>query len=245
MMSKDVGGSMKLAGTAVISLALLQGAAYAQTPQPEIQVVEGKISMAVQTMPIGRVLSLLDRAMGLTSTVKPELANRPVSVRFTSLPLKDAVRKIFEGQPLNYMFVEGKGIRVTDLAVGGPTTSSASTSSFQDSGPINQPLNQPLPGLTPIQPGNAVQVNAPVPQQPVQAATPFGNPTNAPAASATPANTGPVPGQLPPPVGGANPLINPVGAQPTPAGGFPITPPPPPPPSGPGTLGGPAPGTIR
>src|SRR5262245_7207225 len=133
---------MKLAGKVLISLALLQGAAYAQAPQPpqpEIQVVEGKVSMAVQSMAIGRVLTLPDRAMGLTSTVKPELSNRPVSVRFTGLPLKDAVHKIFEGQPFNYMFVEGKGIRVTDLAQGGPTTSSAS-SSFQDSGPINQPV---------------------------------------------------------------------------------------------------------
>lgn len=234
---------MKLAGKAVISLALLQAAAYAQTPQPEIQVVEGKISMAVQTMPIGRVLSLLDRAMGLTSTVKPELANRTVSVRFTSLPLKDAVHKIFEGQPFNYMFVEGKGIRVTDLALGGPATATASTSSFQDLGPINQPL----PGVTTIQPANAVPINAPQQQQPAQAATPFGNPTNAPAAaSTTPINAGPVPGQLPPAIGGANPLVNPAGAQPVaPAGGFPVTPPPPPPASGPGTLGGAAPGTIR
>lgn len=236
---------MKLAGKVVISLALLQGAAYAQAPQPEIQVVEGKVSMAVQSMPIGRVLSLLDRALGLTSTVKPELTNRPVSVRFTSLPLKDAVHKIFEGQPFNYMFVEGKGIRVTDLAQGGPTTSSASSSSFQDSGPINQPV----PGFTQI-PASAVPVN--IPAQPVgqpqqtPAATPFGNPTNAPAAAATTTgNTGATPGQLPPPVGGANPLVSPVSAQPVPAGGFPVTPPPPPPPSGPGTLGGAAPGTIR
>jgi hypothetical protein len=234
---------MKQAGKLFISLALLQGAAYAQAPQPEIQVVEGKVSMAVQSMPLGRVISLLDRAMGLTSTVKPELANRSISVRFTNLGLKEAVHKIFEGQPINYMFVEGKGIRVTDLALGGPTTSSASSSSpFQDSAPISQPLSQPLPGITPVQPAN-IPINTGQPAQ--QATTPFGNPTNAPAAAPA-TNTGAAPGQLPPPIGGANPLVNPAGAQPpvAPAGGFPVTPPPPPPPSGPGTIGGAAPGTI-
>ena len=152
---------MKVACTILAALALLQGTAFAQAPAPEIEVVDGKVSMSVQAMPLSRLLSLLDRAMGLTSQVKPELANRTVSVRFSGLVLKDAVHKIFEGQPFNYMLIEGKGIRVTDLAQGGPSTSSASSTPFQDSGPINQPpinpINQPLPGVSPIQqPVNAV-----------------------------------------------------------------------------------------
>ena len=62
-------------------------------------------------------------AMGMTSEVKPELANRNISVQFTDLTLNDAVRKIFQGQPLNYFVIQGKGIHVTELVVGGPATS--------------------------------------------------------------------------------------------------------------------------
>src|SRR5215470_13451452 len=104
-----MGASMKVACRILVSLALLQGVAWAQTPAPEIEIVDGKVTMSAQNVPLGRLLSLLDRALGMTSTVKPELANRNISVRFSSLPVKDAVHKIFEGQPLNYMFVEGKG----------------------------------------------------------------------------------------------------------------------------------------
>ncbi len=62
---------MKVACTLLAALALLHGTAFAQTPAPEIEVVDGKVSMSVQAMPLSRLLSLLDRAMGLTSQVKP------------------------------------------------------------------------------------------------------------------------------------------------------------------------------
>ncbi|HVQ65479.1 MAG TPA: hypothetical protein VMT78_13145 [Terriglobia bacterium] len=259
---------MKVACTLLAALALLQGTVFAQTPAPEIEVVDGKVSMSVQAMPLSRLLSLLDRAMGLTSQVKPELANRTISVRFSGLVLRDAVHKIFEGQPFNYMLVEGKGIRVTDLAQGGPSTSSASSTPFQDSGPINQapinPINQPLPGVSPVQQPVNAQGGNPA-GQPAQAITPFGPGTNQnpPAANANPGGAT-APGQMPPPIGGTNPLVIPVGAPvpagaqvptgaPVPAGaqlpagvtGFPANPASPPPqPSGPGTLGA-TPGTIR
>lgn len=242
---------MKVACRILISVALLQGAAFAQTT-PEIQVVDGKVSMAVQSMPLSRLLSLLDRAMGLTSTVKPELSSRTISVRFAGLELKEAIHKIFEGQPYNYMFIEGKGIRIMDVAVAGGTTSASSSSPFQDSVPVNQPPQPVFPLQPGIQPANAV----PLAGQPAAVpTTPFGTPTTPPAAT-TPSttNTAPAPGQLPPPIGGNNPLVSPATAPPaigaggfpaTPAGGFPATAPPPPAqPAGPGTLPGTAPGTI-
>src|SRR5262245_8338428 len=146
--------SMKFACKILVSLALLQGVSWAQTPAPEIEIVDGKVTMSAQGVPLGRLLSLLDRALGLTSTVKPELANLSISARFTGLPVRDAVHKIFEGQPLNYMFVEGKGISRIERAQASTTTSTASSSSSSfDSGPV---FNQtPLPGITPVQPLNA------------------------------------------------------------------------------------------
>src|SRR5262245_66047478 len=117
---------MRIVVGLLLGLVLLQGIAYAEGP--EIQVVDGKVTISAKAVPLGRLLSLLDRAMGLDSKVmKPELANRTISVRFEDLELKDAVHKIFEGQPLNYMLIEGKGIRVTDLASSTGSTSSSSS----------------------------------------------------------------------------------------------------------------------
>jgi len=240
---------MKVAWRVLASLVLLRGVAFAQIqappqappPAPEIEVVDGKISMSALSMPLSRVVSLLDRAMGLKSKVAPEAANRPISVRFKDLPLKDAVQKIFEGQPLNYSLIEGKGIDVSGLAVGGAATASTS-SPFPDAAPITQ---TPLAGASPIQP--AVPINAA--GQPVQGATPVGvtgNPANPNPAANTAPSGAVAPGQLPPAIGGVNPLTQPVGAPAVgaaaPAVGFPLATPPPQQPSGPGTVGGATPG---
>jgi hypothetical protein len=151
--------------------------------------------------------------------------------------LKDAVHKIFEGQPLNYLLIEGKGIRVTDAAqsAGGATsTASTSSPSFMDSPPINSPA-------IPIGNVQGVPVNAG--GQPVQPNNPFGNqPPPAQPATATPAPAF-VPGQLPPPIGASNPLVSPAPASTAPATGFPTTPAPVPQPAGPGAVPG-TPGQI-
>jgi hypothetical protein len=237
---------MKVAWRVLVSLVLLQGIAFAQiqapaqapAPAPEIEVVDGKISMSALSMPLSRVVSLLDRAMGLKSKVAPEAASRPISVRFKDLPLKDAVRKIFEGQPLNYSLIEGKGIEVSGVALGGGTTATAG-SPFPEAAPLTQ---TPLPGASPIQP--AVPINAA--GQPIQGATPLGvtgNPANPNPAATNTAPAGAVaPGQLPPAIGGVNPLTQPVGAPAVgtaaPAVGFPLATPTPQQPTGPGTVGG-------
>src|SRR5688572_3383619 len=172
---------MKLTCKLLVSIVLLQTAAWAQAPAqtpapgPEIEVVDGKISMSALSVPLSRIVSMVDRAVGLQSKVAPEVASRSISVRFKELPLKDAVQKIFEGQPFNYSLIEGKGIHVIGLAQGGGTTSG--TSSFVDSPPVQSPINQgPFPNPTPVQPTNAVQVNPttgqPVP--PANTATPTG-----------------------------------------------------------------------
>src|SRR5262245_39178965 len=99
---------------------------------PEIQIIDGKVSMQAEAVPLGRLLRLLDAATGMTSKVPPELANRNVSVRFSGLDFDTAVRKIFEGQPFDYVFVNGKGIHVTALAQASPTTVTSGPAPYVD-----------------------------------------------------------------------------------------------------------------
>jgi hypothetical protein len=221
---------MKISLIALAAVVALPLAAYAQET-PEIRVSDGKVSITALSVPIGRLLQLLDRAVGMKSEVKPELTNRLVSVRFTNLELKDAVYKIFQGQPLNYLLIEGKGIRVTDAAQGGGATSTVSTTSspFQDSQPI---VNNPIPINPQPQP---IQANVPV-AQPAQPANPFGTqPPNAQPTNTAAPGAGFVPGQLPPPIGASNPLSTPANTG-APSVGFPSTPAAPPQPAGPGVL---------
>jgi hypothetical protein len=231
---------MRITLIAVIVIVLLPGAIYAQDA-PEIRVSEGKVSISAQAVPLSRLLSLLDRAVGMNSQVKPEVANQPVSVRFTNLELKDAVRKIFEGQPLNYYFIEGKGIRVTERASTSGSTSVASTSTPQTTF-IDNPINTPAIPIGNPQPAQ------PAGGQPAQPNLPFGN--QQPPAASAPATSNPgtiVPGQLPPPINMSNPLVTPTtnnAAQPTTNTGFPATPAPTPQPSGPGAVGV-TPGQVR
>jgi hypothetical protein len=181
--------------------------------------------------------------MGYQSKVAPEVASRNVSVRIKDLPIKDAVVKILEGQPVNYMLIpaEGKGLYITGLAQGAPTTAGG----FSEPPPVSQ---NPLPNMSPIQPGNPGQGN---PNQPVIVNAPF--PGNQPPVNANPANANPaaatgtlpvqvnVPGQMPAPIGANAPPI-PIIAQP--AAGLPVVPAPQQQPAGPGTLGA-TPGAIR
>jgi hypothetical protein len=237
-----------------LSLAVMPGSIFAQNQipadsqpaGPEIEVVDGKITMSALGVPLGRIVTMMDRAMGFQSKVAPEAANRSVSVRIKDLPVKDAVMKILEGQPVNYMLIEGKGLYVTGLSQGAPTTTGGSFS--EPPPPISQ---NPLPNMSPIQPGNPAQGN---PNQPVIINAPFpgtGTPANANPAAANPAAaTNPnalpvnsaVPGQMPPPIG-ANPPPIPILAQP--AAGLPVVPAPQQQqPAGPGTLGA-TPGAVR
>jgi hypothetical protein len=74
------------------------------------------VSIDVEGTTLSRLLRLFDQATGMHSTVPPELANRTVSVRFSGLRVEDAVRKIFENLPLDYVFIGGQGIVVTGVS---------------------------------------------------------------------------------------------------------------------------------
>jgi len=179
------------------AVALLASAAFAADKGPEIQNIDGKITMQAESVPLARLLRLLDSATGMSSRVPPELANRNVSVRFSGLSFDAAVRKLFEGQPLDYIVISGKGIMVTAVAQATASGTSPSPSAFAQQPPFpgqqgfgqdgvasefpvfNQQPQQgvtqtpfgPIPGQPqPVQP---VPGTAVTPQQP-GAASPFG-----------------------------------------------------------------------
>jgi hypothetical protein len=173
----------------------LEEAGLAQTP--EVRMVNGKLSIQAEAAPLGSLLEMLDRSTGMNSKVPPELANRNVSVQFTDLSLNEGVRKIFEGQRLDYVFLGGRGIIVTSVSQASLPAESAPFSAQPtiSSEPFNQnPFN-------PIQNDAFVPAAQPAPQpgqpgqQPAMIQTPFG-PIPNPRANQG-AQPVPVPGQNP------------------------------------------------
>jgi hypothetical protein len=99
---------------AAFSLISIFGVAGIAAPKgPEVDLVDNRLSINAEGVSIGRLLQLVDMATGMKSKVPPELANRNISVKFAGLALNDAFRKMFQGQPLDYVVVAGRGIIVT------------------------------------------------------------------------------------------------------------------------------------
>src|SRR5437773_11056539 len=113
---------MKRCFTSVIFVLLLASLSLAAAKGPEVDLVDNKLSINAEAVPLGRLLRLLDSATGMTSKVPPELSNRNISVRFSGLTFDAAIRKLFEGQPLDYVVIKGKGIVVTSVAQTVPST---------------------------------------------------------------------------------------------------------------------------
>jgi hypothetical protein len=146
---------------------------------PAVQVIDGRLSVKADAVPLGWFLKTLDKATGMSSTLPANLANRNISVQFSNLSFDDAVHKIFEGQRLDYVLVQGEGIIITGTAQ--VITSSDQGSSFVPPPPeifgnavnFNSPNNDvfvpPLPTVP--QPGQVVPVNG---QEPAMIQTPFG-----------------------------------------------------------------------
>jgi hypothetical protein len=162
---------------------------FAVPKGPEIDLRDNKLSINAEAIPLGRLLRLLDLATGMQSKVPPDLANRNVSVKFSGLSLEDGVRKIFQGQPLDYVVVEGQGVIVTAASqtTAGPESAPVYNANgapppgqFQPQ-PTDLPFNQEMPpaggvaqpGFAVPQPGQPGQPGAPG-QQPAMIQTPFG-----------------------------------------------------------------------
>src|SRR5262245_14520039 len=144
---------------------------------PEVGLVDNKLSINAEAIPLARLLQLVDLATGMKSKVPPELANRNISVKFSGLTLADGVRKIFQGQPFDYIMVQGRGIIVSaasQTASAGelppPANSPPAVQSFdqpfvQDFPPAQIPQAQQLQQLQQLQPQQ---------QQQPMVQTPFG-----------------------------------------------------------------------
>jgi hypothetical protein len=126
---------------------------------PDIQNIDGKVSIQAESVTLSRFLHLLDAATGMTSKVAPELANQKITVRLEGLDLNAAIHKSFQGQPWNYIVIEGKGINIVDRA-----SAVASPAGGTSSGPIQNPIDSRNDNPPPPVPGASTFVQAaPVP----------------------------------------------------------------------------------
>lgn len=167
---------MKKRLLSIVFCGLLAAPAFA-AKGPEVDMVDNKLSVDADALPLARLLRLVDQATGLKSKVPPELANRTISVKFSGLSLADGLRKIFQGQPLDYAVIQGQGIIVTGASqnlTGNETVATYPTTPGQPETPLQQsqqnPANVPQPGIPgqPNVPGQPGQV------QPATIQSPFG-----------------------------------------------------------------------
>jgi hypothetical protein len=199
----------------ILVIAFISTTAFAGSMGPEIRIVDNKVSIQAESIPLSRLIQLLDRAIGTTSTVPPQYATRSVNVQFSDLDLSDAVHKIFEGQMLDYVFIDGQGIVVTaaSQAAGGATVAPPprELSPFQESPTFPPPQGftiDPVTGSPVAIPQNGIP-GQPVPfggnqVQPAVIQTPFGPLAN-PRANQQQQN---LPGNQVVPFGGATPFGN-------------------------------------
>ena len=154
---------------------------FASAKGPEVNFVDNKLSVNVETIPLSRLLQLVDLATGMKSKVPAELANRNVSVKFSGLSLPDAVRKLFQGQPFDYVVIEGQSIVVTSAAQ--TLTAAGDAPPAYNSAPSIQTFEQPFFQEAP--PALQQQFQ-PQQGQPAMVQTPFGPIPNPRAQQANP-----------------------------------------------------------
>jgi hypothetical protein len=158
--------------------------AFAAAKGPQIDFVDDKLSVNAESVSLGRLLHLFDLATGMKSKVPPELANRNISVKFSGLDINDGVKKMFQGQPLDYVVIQGQGIIVTaaSQAVTSADTVPAYTApppqqqqqqSFDQPFANDFPGQQQLPAAQGLQQLPQQQQQQPQ-QQPPTIQTPFG-----------------------------------------------------------------------
>src|SRR5262250_1770785 len=96
----------------LVGILALDGSAAGRGP--EVTYVDQKMSISADDITLERLLRLWDQATAMQSVVPLELANRKLTIHFTGLPISDAIRKMFNGQPFDYVLVEGHGILIME-----------------------------------------------------------------------------------------------------------------------------------
>jgi len=169
-------------GVIIMLACILDAEGLLAQEQPEVLIVEQKVSVQAEDVTLVRLLELWDQATGMRSTIPPELANQKISIHFTEVSVNEALRKIFDGQPFGYFFADGRVV-VTTPPQG---TSAAEPAPVENN--IAEIIEQPvLPEIARPQP-------PPLPQQAKVIPSPFG-PLLSPPASRLPFT------QLPPVLG--------------------------------------------
>jgi hypothetical protein len=133
-------------------------------PRPQVLKSGQTVSINVENMTLGRLLELWDQATGMRSSVPKELATRTVSISFSGLPVNDAVQKIFEKLPLDYVFIESQGIIVT---------AASQTAAIAESLPVDEEALQAAGQQPEQEPQQPPQRTEPAPPPPM-IFTPFG-----------------------------------------------------------------------
>jgi hypothetical protein len=158
---------------------------------PQVDLIDNRLSINAEAIPLERLLQLVDRATGMKSTVPPELAKRTVSVRFSGLDIADAFRKLFQGQPLDYVVIPGQAVIVTAASQVG--SSADPLPPVFNSMPPAQPTDQPF--VQEFSPVQGMPFQQQQQQQPPMVQTPFGPLPNPRAQQAQPNGPMTVPGQ--------------------------------------------------
>ena len=149
---------------AIILVGILGLDGFAAGQGPEVTNVDQKISISVDDITLDRLIRLWDQATAMQSVVPPELANRKLSIHFTGLPISDALRKMFNGQPFDYVLVEGHGVLIMERSQSEPVAQSADVSTPVEE--VTEPaVSQEVPSLI-VPPAEQ--------QQPIIIQTPFG-----------------------------------------------------------------------
>jgi len=112
---------------------------------PQVLNVDQKISIDANDITLGQLFQLWDQATGMHSTVPREVTNRKLTLHFTGLSMNDALRKIFDGQELGYVVVEGTGVVVTQLVQSGSTFEPPPASSDEESPAVVEEPAAPEP----------------------------------------------------------------------------------------------------
>ena len=143
---------------------LLAAHAFGAGSAPRVVYSQQKVSVDAKSIPLSRLLPVWDEATGMRSTVPRELASQTVTVKFSELPLDEAVRRIFEKLPLDYVFIEARGIIVTGRSQAPAAPPAAEAPAVNKGAPE---AANPLPRQKPNAP-----VLKPTPPPPIP--TPFG-----------------------------------------------------------------------
>jgi len=153
---------------AFILTTLLAAGSSAVAQEPKVVYSEQRVSVDAKNIPLNRFLQVWDNATGMHSSIPPQLANQPVTVNFFELPLDEAVRRIFEGVPVDFVFSEAQGINVT--ARSQPPALPTPAPAF-----VGARIPQTAPGTTNPSPENKPDKPAsPKPEPPPPLETPFG-----------------------------------------------------------------------